>query len=403
VLFLCTYVILATAVASELTAAATAAASYASLPVGRLGVCADAAFAGRATLVIQGGRTCALSMTGRVSCFDSNVDYGWESILPVSITAGSYVALSSGGSICALSTEGTVSCWYSLDMSSYWNGNPPGSPPTAFIAAEGQVAIAGGGGHTCALSMAGSVSCWGSNEYGQSSVPAAAAAGGQVAVAAGGGHTCALSTLGAVLCWGRNNFGQLTVPAAAAAGGDLGQVAVVAGRDHTCALSAVGAVLCWGSNEHGQAVPTTIMADVQVAVVIDPTSIYTCAWSTAMVTCWPMMYSWSPGSYSQYPSLMAPPCRPAALVAVTGTATMTATNSATAAQSRPKQLAPPPTAWRPSFALCRAQTWWARSWAQHVRRVYRLLSPLRPRAVRHAALHPCAMATRLTLAPCRST
>ena len=61
-----------------------------------------------------------------------------------------------------------------------------------------------------------------------------------VQVAAGGLHSCGLRSNGAVECWGSNNVGQTSVPA--------GLVAkkLVAGVWYTCALPTSGGVRCWG-------------------------------------------------------------------------------------------------------------------------------------------------------------
>ena len=73
------------------------------------------------------------------------------------------------------------------------------------------------------------VVAWGSNNKGQTRVPAGLS--GVVAIAAGVFHTVALKQDGTVVAWGKNDDGQTTVPA-----GLSGVVAIAAGYEHTVAL-----------------------------------------------------------------------------------------------------------------------------------------------------------------------
>ncbi|MFN8192694.1 MAG: Calx-beta domain-containing protein [Nocardioidaceae bacterium] len=128
----------------------------------------------------------------------------------------------------------------------------------------------------------GVVVAWGSNDYGQTTVPAAAQ-GETTQVAAGAFHSLALRSDGSVVAWGRNDEGQATVPAAGSSGitqvtagsfrsfalkGDgviawgldpnvpvdaqSGVTQIAAGAFHTLALKSDGSVVAWGNNVYGQ-------------------------------------------------------------------------------------------------------------------------------------------------------
>jgi len=104
------------------------------------------------------------------------------------------------------------------------------------------------------------VFAWGQNNYGQSTVPAAAQ-GSVVAIVAASYHTVALKQDGSVVAWGRNDFCQTSVPA-----GLSGVVAIAAGAYHTVALKQDGSVVAWGSNDFGQtSVPTDLSSVVAIA------------------------------------------------------------------------------------------------------------------------------------------
>lgn len=97
---------------------------------------------------------------------------------------------------------------------------------------------------------------WGSNQYGESSVPAGLT--DIKAIATGSSHSLALTASGMVVGWGRNDFGQITIPP-----GLAGARAIAAGARHSLALGADGTVLGWGDNSAGQTAAPAGLADVK--------------------------------------------------------------------------------------------------------------------------------------------
>ena len=65
--------------------------------------------------------------------------------------------------------------------------------------------------HSLVLKSDGTVAAFGSNDYGQSTVPAGLSQ--VIAVSAGGYHSLALKSNGTVVAWGVNWQGQANVPA----------------------------------------------------------------------------------------------------------------------------------------------------------------------------------------------
>jgi len=121
------------------------------------------------------------------------------------------------------------------------------------------VAVAAGYTHSLALKAEGTVVAWGANDFGQTSVSAAAT--NVMAIAAGYWHSLALKTDGTVIGWGDNGEGQTSVPAAA-----TNVVAIAAGWFHNLALKADGTVVAWGDNsDHETSVPAAATNVVAVA------------------------------------------------------------------------------------------------------------------------------------------
>jgi hypothetical protein len=130
--------------------------------------------------------------------------------------------------------------------------------------------------HVCALRNDNRIVCWGQNIEGQTSIPNTDTVLSKqlgtgvrissdrdwVAVSAGWSHTCGLKSSGSVVCWGSNNWGQSAVPA----GGTVFRE-VTAGYDSTCALSVERKITCWGRDNRGQSSPASMMICTQLVSV----------------------------------------------------------------------------------------------------------------------------------------
>ena len=249
-----------------------------------------------------GYHTCALSVTGQMTCWgnsaygQANVPSGAASVSQAgagyfhtcsltgdgvvhcgrgdgtlgSVPALSQVAQFDAGEnyvMCALQTNRTVVCW----------GNNAGGNATVPAGLAGVEEVAVGQSHSCARKSDGSVVCWGLNSDGQASVPNGLANVTQLS--AGGFHSCALKADGSLSCWGNNYFGQSNVPAG------IGAVTQVsAGYYHTCAVNSSGALFCWGNSDNGR---IAIPAGLPPVSKVSAGRYHTCVITTAGgVVCW---------------------------------------------------------------------------------------------------------------------
>ena len=201
------------------------------------------------------GQTCVLTVSGGVKCFGANgfgqVGDGTVINRPAAVDV---VGLASGvsditagiGHSCALTTTGRVSCWglnssqqLGISTSETCGTSSCSTVPVEPIGlASGVTAIGAGGSRTCAVVMGG-VECWGTG-FGTQPAPVAGLTSDVADVAVGFFHICALRTSGAVTCLGLSN------------GPSAGAIAVSAGETQSCALTNQGAVKCWGENNSGQ-------------------------------------------------------------------------------------------------------------------------------------------------------
>ncbi len=142
-----------------------------------------------------------------------------------------------------------------------WGSNDSGQT-TVPADLDDVVQVAAGMTHSLALLKDGTVVAWGSNDFDQVTVPASLEFLGEVVqVAAGGLHSLALLKDGTVVAWGDNRFGQSTVPAKF---DDVVQVAT--GGSHSLALLKDGTVVAFGRNDFGQSrVPAGLDFVVQIA------------------------------------------------------------------------------------------------------------------------------------------
>ncbi|MFN6052388.1 MAG: MBG domain-containing protein, partial [Planctomycetia bacterium] len=120
---------------------------------------------------------------------------------------------------------------------------------------SGVVAVSAGGYHSLALKSDGTVVAWGNNYSGQSNIPAGL--NNVVSISAGGGHNLALKSDGTVVAWGSNGYNQCNVPA-----GLTGVVAISAGDNHSMALKSDGTVVAWGYYFYDHSTPPAGLTDV---------------------------------------------------------------------------------------------------------------------------------------------
>jgi alpha-tubulin suppressor-like RCC1 family protein len=254
---------------------------------GALGADANEVAAGRS-------HSCALSVSGSVSCWGSNDlgqlgnASGQDSAQPVVVTGLPVIRQITAGwdFTCALAeTDSSVWCWGAGDRGQIGDGS------TNAIASPNRVPnltdvsqISAGSEHVCAALFDETAVCWGANSDGQIGdgsnndqlTPTEVGSLTDVAsVASGRSHACAALRDGAVRCWGLNSSGQLgdgtmvdsTSPVDVVTGTDA-FVAISAGEDHNCAVLSTKTVKCWGENSDRQLGDgSTIDSDSPVSVL----------------------------------------------------------------------------------------------------------------------------------------
>jgi alpha-tubulin suppressor-like RCC1 family protein len=268
--------------------------------------------------------TCALTSTGGVKCWGSNLagqlgdGTTTQRSMPENVNGltGDITLLVTGEShTCALTSAGGVKCWGSNHSGQLGDGTTTDStiPVDVSGLSSGVTALATGQMHTCALTSSGGVKCWGYNWAGQlgdgtttqRNTPVDVNGLTSVVTALEGGwyHTCALIGGGKVKCWGWNGSGQLgdgttdnrSTPVNVS-GLSGGVTALAAGVEHTCALLNGGGVKCWGWNNYGEVGDgTTTQRNTPVDVrgltkgikALDAGAYYTCALdNSGGVKCW---------------------------------------------------------------------------------------------------------------------
>jgi hypothetical protein len=138
----------------------------------------------------------------------------------------------------------------------------PGATATGFVGLA-QETIAAGTTHSLALQANSIVVGWGSNQSGETSIPAQLS--NVVSVAAGNDFSLALLYNGAVDGWGTNLAGQVSVPA-----GLSNVVSIAAGNAFGLALQGNGTVIGWGDNTSNQTnVPAGLSNVVAIAAGAD--------------------------------------------------------------------------------------------------------------------------------------
>ena len=235
--------------------------------------------------------TCALTATGGVECWGSNV-YGelgdgttTNKLTPVDVsglTSGATAIAVGFDDSCAVTSVGGVKCWGDNAEGQLGDGTTTNrlTPVDVSGLTSGMIGVAAGAGSTCAVTVGGGVKCWGYNSNGQlgdgtttnrlTPVDVSGLTSGVTTIAiaavpiidtepAGLGHTCALTSAGGVKCWGYNYNGQLgdgtTTDSSTpvdVSGLTSGVTVIAAGDYHACALTSAGGVKCWGDNSEGQ-------------------------------------------------------------------------------------------------------------------------------------------------------
>ena len=251
-------------------------------------------------ITANGSHTCALLISGNVSCWGNGANgrlgYGTtesigdnESPIDAGVVSigGKVVQISAGYEhTCALLETGTVRCWgIGADgRLGYGNTNSIGDdeiPSTAGDVNIGSstVQIAAGSKHTCALLQTGAIRCWGDGTFGQTGQGHTNAIGdnespsmaselfpGKIAIQimTKEWHSCALFDSGTVSCWGAGGTGRLGYGNTDSIGDDelpssVGAVSIgdkvkyiTVGYAHNCALLFTGNVRCWGRSTEGQ-------------------------------------------------------------------------------------------------------------------------------------------------------
>ncbi len=277
---------------------------------------------GVSAIAAGSSHTCALTTSGGVKCWGSNVNgqlgdgTTTQHLTPVDVsglTSGVSAIATGGGHACALTTGGGVKCWGSNIEGQLGDGTITDrlTPVDVSGLTSGVSAITSGFRHTCALTSGG-VKCWGRNSDGQlgdgtttnrlTPVDVSGLTSGISAIAVGNFHTCARTVGGGVKCWGRNSLAQLgdgtstrRLTAVDVSGLTSGVSAIATGGGHTCALTSTGGAKCWGDNSNGEIGDGTLtraFTSVDVSGLTSGVSAiaagnqHTCALIGGGVKCW---------------------------------------------------------------------------------------------------------------------
>ena len=236
--------------------------------------------AGVKSVVAGASFSCALTATGGVKCWGSNVlgQLGDGTFTnrtePVDVSglSSGVVGLYNGpGSTCASLESGEVKCWGLNDFGLLGNGaNINKNTPVLVTSLKQKIeSMAVGAAHSCALTTAKKVYCWGRNNAGQlgngyegpkldaqevKDIPE-----NVISISTFNTETCALTDQGTVKCWGNdfrfpNDANKDTFHRAhAAVVKDFSGVKELSvGLRHNCAITTVGGVKCWGDFTRGQ-------------------------------------------------------------------------------------------------------------------------------------------------------
>jgi alpha-tubulin suppressor-like RCC1 family protein len=197
-----------------------------------------------------------------------------EEPTPIGALSSGIANVSYGGGFgCALSNTGRISCWGIGDSGALGSGKTDDQEmPRQIVGVDEpfvDLSASSNGKFSCGVQRSGSVVCWGYNEnrelgrgqatlYEATPQPVVGLPEKARTVVSGRTHACALLESGRVACWGDDAEGQLgggaIGPAAAprVVDGIAGATSIFVGLVHTCAIVKDSEVLCWGVDDQGQ-------------------------------------------------------------------------------------------------------------------------------------------------------
>jgi len=147
---------------------------------------------------------------------------------------------------------------HSRQVLAMWGSNDKGQTNVP-AGLTGVVQAALGANHTLALLHDGTMRAWGLDQQRQCQIPVGLKRVAQVA--AGAGHSIALKSDGTLVAWGHTQYGTITIPPAA-----TNVVQIAAAGWHNVALKGDGTVASWGYGLYGQTnVPAGLAGVVKVA------------------------------------------------------------------------------------------------------------------------------------------
>jgi alpha-tubulin suppressor-like RCC1 family protein len=238
--------------------------------------------------VVSGeNHTCALTQTGNVYCWGSNLygqlgngttDYSKDPVKVLNLDSKVNSIAAGPFHTCVLLASGEAKCWgYNmsgiLGTGDLYTTNL--STPEFVIDADTSLPLANiekittGGWHNCALMMGGSIKCWGSDLFGQLGMEPPTESymvaypvdvpflGIFTDVSAGLDHTCAVANNGSAYCWGVNYNGELGIGSSdfdphpiptQVINLNPNVSAIESGGRKTCILTNTGGVSCWGGS-----------------------------------------------------------------------------------------------------------------------------------------------------------
>ncbi|MCC6811659.1 MAG: carboxypeptidase regulatory-like domain-containing protein [Deltaproteobacteria bacterium] len=233
-----------------------------------------------------GLHACAVVAGGQVRCWGGDNDgelgngaSGTYATMPVTVctnktTCGALTGIkevSAGTSVtCALSTTGTVYCWGSNLYGRLGNGIGASDTSVATLVGglSGIKKVVLGDSHACVITASDGLKCWGFGGHGEigdgfkqtryTPTDVSGLSSGVLDVSIGDSHACVLMTGGGVKCWGDNRKAQIgdgtideRLTPTPVVGLAFPAIGIAVGDEHSCAVLNNRRVQCWGNNEFG--------------------------------------------------------------------------------------------------------------------------------------------------------